>query len=80
VVNSSWPFSFFLFATQVKVFLGTFFSLTPHPCPGLTCLHLDYLLMHPGLLPPPPTHPPIYLSTHSFAYLPINLPTYVLTH
>jgi hypothetical protein len=53
-------------------FWELFFFLTPHVCPGLTYLHLDYLPMHPGLLPPPPTYLP--------AHLPNHLPTYLCTY
>ncbi|CAK9270322.1 unnamed protein product, partial [Sphagnum jensenii] len=51
------------------------------PVPELTkvspaYLHLDYLPMHPGLLPPPPTyllaHLPTHLPTFPSMYLPIE--------
>ncbi len=49
-------------------FLGTFFPTQASPI----YLHLDYLPMHLGLLPPPPT----YLHAH----VPTHLPTYVPMH
>jgi len=39
--------------------------LFPHPPLPPTYLHLNYLPMHLGFLPPPPT----YLPTHIFTYL-----------
>ncbi len=85
VGNSSWPF-IFLSSAQVGFLWELFFSspLTLAQV-SLTYLHLDYLPMHPSLLPPHlltylPTYPPIYLPIHQFAYLPNNLPTYVFMH
>ncbi len=85
VGNSSWPF-IFLSSAQVGFLWELFFSspLTLAQV-SLTYLHLDYLAMHPSLLPPHlltylPTYPPIYLPIHPFSYLPNNLPTYVLMH
>jgi hypothetical protein len=82
------------------VFFGNFFCPHPRRLPKShlptylpTYLPLDYLSMHTGLLPPPPTHSPpsylpthphIYLHTHPHIYLPthphIYLPTYVPRH
>jgi hypothetical protein len=79
VANSSLPYSF-SFPQPRFVFLGElFFFLTPHACPGLTYLHLDYLPMHPGLLPPPPTHPSIYLPTHLPTFPSTYIPTCLCT-
>jgi hypothetical protein len=68
---------FFSFPQSKLVFVGEhFFFLNPtltltQVLP--TYLQLDYLPMHPGLLPPsPPNHP--------YVYFPIYLPTYVPTH
>jgi hypothetical protein len=58
------------------VFLGEFIFTTP-PMPTYvspTYLHLNYLPMHPGFLPPPPT----YLLAHLPTHLPIYLCTYTL--
>jgi hypothetical protein len=63
--------------------LGTFFFPQP-PTPALvshlptylpTYLHLDYLFMHLGLLPPSPTYVPTHVPTHLFTYSPIYLPS-----
>jgi hypothetical protein len=82
VANSS---LFFLSLAQVGVFLGTFFPHPPTPAQvSPTCLHLDYLPMHLGFLPPPPTylhaHLPTHLSTYSPICLPSHQPTYLCTY
>jgi hypothetical protein len=64
-------FFFFPSSAQVGLFFCKLFFLTPHTCPRLTYLHIDYLPMHPGLLPPPPTYLPAHLPTH--------LPTFPIT-
>jgi hypothetical protein len=72
------------FKTHVDLFFGIFFF--PHPLTPAqvlpTCLHLDNLPMHPGLLLPTylPTCPATFLPTHPFTFLPMNLPTYVPAH
>jgi len=58
--------------------LGTLFFPHPHARPGLTDLHTFRLLpMHLGLLPPPPTHPSIYLPTHLPTFPSTYLPMYL---
>jgi hypothetical protein len=85
VVNSLWPFIFsFLQFPQPRLvlFWGTFFFSSP-PTPAqvsLSYLHLDYLPMHSGLLPPPPTYLPTYLRTHPPNYLLIHRHIYLPTH
>jgi hypothetical protein len=60
-------------------FLRTFFFFTPHGRPGLTYLPTFRLLpMHSRILPPPPTHPSIYLPTP--IYLPSHQPIYLCTY
>jgi hypothetical protein len=47
---------------KLILFLGTFFFLTPHIPPSY--LHLNYMFMHLGFLPPPPTYLPTHLPTY----------------
>jgi len=62
-------------------FWELFFSSTPTPAQvSPTSLHLDYLHMHLGLLPPPPTYLPTHLFTYSPICLPSNQPTYLCTY
>jgi len=76
VANLSWPF-LFPFLSLGQFFLGTFFFLTPHTTQvSPTYLHLDYLPMHPGLLPPPSNYLHAHLPTHLSTYPPICLPTH----
>ncbi len=70
VTNSSWPF-FFLSWALVGFFWELFFSSPHTPAQASpTYLHLDYLPMHPGLLPPPPTYLHAHLPTHLSTYTP----------
>jgi hypothetical protein len=81
VVNSSCPI-LFSFLSPRCFFLGTFFSSPPTVSP--TYLHLDYLPMHLGLFPPPPTYLSTHLLTHLSTYppicLPFHQPTYLCTY
>jgi hypothetical protein len=50
---------------RVGFFLGTFFSSAPTPAQvSPAYLHLDYLPMHPGLLPTPSACLPTYVPMH----------------
>ncbi len=85
VVNSSCPI-LFSFLSPRCFFWKHFFPHPPHlPRFHLrTYLHLDYLPMHPGLLPPPPTYLSTHLLTHLSTYppicLPFHQPTYLCTY
>jgi hypothetical protein len=72
--------SFSFLQPRLVFFLNFFFFLTPHAHPGLTYLPTFRLLpMHPGLLPPPPTLPSIYLPTHLPTFPSTYLPSYLHT-
>jgi hypothetical protein len=69
--------TFFSFPQPRLVFLGISFFSPPTPAQASpSYLHLDYLPMHLGLLPPPPTYLHAHLPTHLFTYPPICLPTH----
>jgi hypothetical protein len=76
---------FFPSLAQVGVFWELFFPHPPTPAQvSPTYLHLDYLPMQLGLLPPPPTylhaHLPTHLSTYPPICLPSHQPTYLCTY
>jgi hypothetical protein len=73
-------FFFLLSSAQVGFFLGTFFFSPPTPAQvSPAYLHLDYLPMHPGLLPPPPTYLLAHLPTHLPTFPSMYLPMYLRT-
>ncbi len=69
-------FFIFPFLSPGWFFLGTFFSLSPHTCPGLTYLPTFRLLAYVPWHPPSPTYLPTCPPTHPSIYLPTHLPTF----
>jgi len=75
VANSSWLF--FPFLSLGWFFWEFFFSSPRTPVQASpSYLHLDYLPMHLGVLPPPPAYLHAHLPTHLFTYSLICLPTH----